>query len=171
MFNVGSLYRFCEVYRKHNREYRVTLIGKTDAQNKTLVVTDWGTIPDTDLANKIGYACEILKGGEYSFHVNIPGNDSLVARDVQGWAPTEQEAIEKARAALEERKQLLESLKDPATALDFELKHFDVYYAYSDDYRHWSAGNAAQKRIQALCDQLGKDFQIELNRVRPEIED
>lgn len=171
MFNVGQLYRFCEVYKKWNREYKVTLIDKRPSRDKSVVVTDWGTISAADLTNKIGYVCEIPKGGEYSFHISLPGNDSLAAREQQGWAKTEEKAIEKARATLEERQDLIKSLEDPATALDFELKYFDVYYSYSDDHRVWSSGNAAQKRIQTLCEKLGKDFETELKRVRPEIKD
>lgn len=156
MFDIGSLYRWESVHKKFKPEFRVLLLGKTDLGNVETVVTGWGSI-DKLAVNKIGYVSEIPKGGSYSFVISLPGNDHLVARAAHGGADTKEECVKKARDCYRERVELIEKMKEPSFALMFELEHFDFYYSYSDDYRYWASGQAAQKRIEKLCAELGLD--------------
>jgi len=156
MFDVGSLYRWESVHKKFKQEYRITLLGKDPKDDVETVVNGWGSV-DKLAVNKIGYVSEIPKGGEYTYNIQLPACEQIGFSNRQGWAETREKAIENGHKAYQERKDLIEQLKNPHYALAFELEHFDFYYSYSDDYRYWASGQAAQKRIEKLCEELGLD--------------
>lgn len=132
-------------YGRPGHEHAVFQNGKV----VSLAGRSWSELASMILSSDAVFS-KSPKGGWCSeFVLKSTGNIGRVGYNNQ-YTKISKKLIDQTLAAIAEDAAEVERRKDPAYLLEVKLKGHDWTYAYSDDYRYWSAGNANWSEIQRL---------------------